>query len=218
MSEGLLKSGETDTEHGCEAEEQFGRRGGGGGSTDSASEKEGEAMAVRGTETMSVSVRKVLQDRSLCVGDEESEGRGLEFNSVCEAINTVALLVGRLTSSSSGSEFSCSDRGQNGSSTCRNTRVIILQTGHNARTHTLHTECKHPRKTKYKHIVGREEQTCNMNSSSTRQVQPPKWIRRMQTYTLIPHYLKRRSMLLINTLIRPEDTMKPTSSERFSHA
>ena len=53
---------------------------------------------------MSFSVRKVLEVRSLFVGDKESEGRGQEFSSVCEA--TMALLVGRMTSSSSGSKFS----------------------------------------------------------------------------------------------------------------
>lgn len=82
--EGLLESGGTDTELGCEAEVQSDREG---GRTDSASETEGEATTVRGTGTASVSVREAAQDRSLWVGEEESEGRGPEFNSVCEVMH-----------------------------------------------------------------------------------------------------------------------------------
>lgn len=124
-SEGLEESGETDTKHGCKAEAQSGREE---GRTDSASEKEAEAVRVGGAEATPVSVGEVLWGGTLCAGDEESEERGRQFNSVCEPVNTVALPVGWSAPSSSGSKFSCSDRGQNGSSTCRNTKVITLQT------------------------------------------------------------------------------------------
>lgn len=87
--EGLLESGGTDTEHGCEAEVQSDR---GGGRTDPASEKEGEATTVRGA--ASVSVREAVQGGSLWVGEEEADGRRLEFNSVSEVMNTVVLQVG----------------------------------------------------------------------------------------------------------------------------
>ncbi len=84
--ERLLESGGTDTELGCEAEVQSDR---GGGGTDSTSERKGEATTVRGTgvASASVSVREAAQDRSLWLGEEESEGRGLEFNSVCEVMH-----------------------------------------------------------------------------------------------------------------------------------
>lgn len=133
-----LESRRADTMHGCERGVQSDRGGG-----DSEAEWEGEATTVKGTEGASDTVREVVQDRSLCVGGEESEGRGLEFNSVSEIMNTVLLLGGWLTSSSSGSEYSCSDRGQNGSRTCRNTRGIILQTRHSMQRHT---HIQHPSK------------------------------------------------------------------------
>lgn len=137
-SEGLLESVGTDTELGCEEEVESDRGGVGGGRSDPASEREGEATVKgTGTETASVSVTEVAGDWSLCVGAKESEGRGGEFNSVCEVINIVVLLAWWLTSTSSGSELSCSNSGQNGSSTCRNTRGIILQTRHSRQQRTL---------------------------------------------------------------------------------
>ena len=70
----LLEKGGSDTVHSCEAEVESDR--GGGVRTDTASEREGEAPTVKGTGTASVPAREALVDRSLCVGDEESEGRG----------------------------------------------------------------------------------------------------------------------------------------------
>ena len=84
-SEGLLESGGADTKHSCGAEVHPDREGG-TTTTDSASKREGEAIAV------SISVREAVYDRSLWV--EESEGRGLEFNSVCAIMNIVLLQVG----------------------------------------------------------------------------------------------------------------------------
>lgn len=93
--EGLLESGGTNTKHGSEAEVQSDKGGGGGGrTTDSASEKEGEATTVRGTETASVFVREAVQDRSLSGKEEGSDGKRREFNSVCEVVNKVVLQVG----------------------------------------------------------------------------------------------------------------------------
>lgn len=112
------QSGETVAAHCCEAEVEFGKRGGEregeeGGVAQSASETEG----IRRTDTMSASL-------SLCVGGDESRGREAEFKSVGKGGGTVALTAGRLISSSSGSPNSCSDIGQNGSRTCRNTRAV----------------------------------------------------------------------------------------------
>lgn len=87
--ERLLGSEGIDTEQGREAEVQSDR--GGGGKPELASGKEGEAMTVTGTETASVSVREAVEDRSAWVEDEEPEGGGLGFNSVCEVINTLVL-------------------------------------------------------------------------------------------------------------------------------
>lgn len=97
---------------------------------------EEDATAVKGTRLISVSVTTTSQDRSFCVAAEDSEEREEGFNSDWEGKNNVALLAGWMTSTSSGSEFSCSDREQNGSSTCRNTRVITLHTSYGEQTQT----------------------------------------------------------------------------------
>lgn len=146
-SERLIKSGEADPECGCGAEVQFGR----GGRPASASEKEEAAMALKGTEAKLVSVRTVQQDRSFCVAAEDSEEKEQELNSVWDSKSTVGVLAGWMTSTSSGSEY----RGQNGSSTCRNTRVILLHTRYGRQTQTPIQRTRTSRKP-------REEKTGNI--------------------------------------------------------
>lgn len=85
----MIKSGEADPECGCEV--QFGR---GGGRPASVSEKEEEAMALKGTKVILVSVRTAQQDRSFCVAAEDSEEREQGLNSVWDSKSTVALLAG----------------------------------------------------------------------------------------------------------------------------
>lgn len=41
-----------------------------------------------------MSMREVVQDGFFWLGEEDPEGRGLEFNSVCVGMNTVVLQVG----------------------------------------------------------------------------------------------------------------------------
>lgn len=137
--EGLLVRG--GAEHGSEAEVQSIR--GGGGRADSASEKEGEATADRGTDTASLPVWEAARGTSVMARREESEGWGLEFRSVCEVMTIAVLLAGWVASSSSGPEISCSDTRPNGSRTCRDTRGIKLQTRHSRHTHT-HRNDYHP--------------------------------------------------------------------------
>lgn len=128
-SERLTESGATGTKFGCEAEAQSDRGAEREETSASAFSREEWFRAGRETETATVSTSRGEQDSSLRVGEEESEGRWVAFNSVSEVMLTVAL-CGSVTSSSSWSEVSCSDRGQNGSSTCRNIRGITLRTEH----------------------------------------------------------------------------------------
>lgn len=100
-------------EHCREAAVEFGKQEGEEvGVAQSASETE----EITRTDTVSASL-------SFCVGGDTSRGREAEFKSVGKDGGTVALKAGRLISSSSGSQCSCSDWGQNGSRTCRNTKA-----------------------------------------------------------------------------------------------
>lgn len=171
-SERLLKSGEADAECGCGSGEKFGR--GGRGRPAPVSEKEAAAMAVKGTGAITVSARTALQDRAFGVAAEEGREQG--FNFVCEGKSSVALLAGWMTSTSSRSELSCSDRGQNGSSTCRNTRVIILRTRYGGQTQS-------PIQRPWTSRKSREEKTSNTESSPARP-EPPRDVRHMQSHTV----------------------------------
>lgn len=134
-SERLLKSGEADPECGCGSEVQLAKEGGGGRPA-SVSEKEEESMALKGTKAILVSVRIAQQDRSFCVAAEDLGEREKGLDSVWVSKSTVALLAGWMTSTSSWSESPCSDRGQNGSSTCRNIRVNLRHTRYGGQTQT----------------------------------------------------------------------------------
>lgn len=57
-------------------------------------EKQSEIRDQSEGQRQAQSVREAVEDRSLWVGEEESEGRRPESNSVCEVINTVVLQVG----------------------------------------------------------------------------------------------------------------------------
>lgn len=149
-AEELLKSGDADLECGCVSKVQFEW----GGRPGSVSETEEEATAPKQTEAKLVSVRTSLQDRAFRVTAEVSEEREIRFNSVWDSKNTVALIDGWMTSMSSGSEFPCSDRGQNGSSTCRNTRVILLHTRYEGgQTQTPIQRTRASRKPREKHLA-----------------------------------------------------------------
>lgn len=138
---GMLECERADTKHGWEEEVHPDK--GGGGETDSGSGKGEEPILVWEIETALASMGDSVPDRCLLEEKEVSDGGGLVFSSFWGALNKVLLQVGWLSSSSSGSKFSCTGRGQNRSSTCRKTRCITPQKRHRRQIQSCKIELTH---------------------------------------------------------------------------
>lgn len=181
--EEMLESETTDIKHGWEEEVHPDK--GGGGETDSASGKEREVWSVGRKGTASFSVWDSVPDRCLWAMEEVSDGRGLGVSSLCGVIIKLVLQDDWLTSSSSSSKSFCSAGGQNGSSTCWNTRNITPKTGNKRQIHTSKIKLTY----RTYNTIHRQR----YKVSSHKKCKPRSWILHMQTYTLTSRYQNRCS-------------------------